>query len=146
VVLHEMLTLSPLFRADHDLAILHKVMEMPIPPPSASRPEVPPVLDAIVMKALERDPERRYATAAALARELDEFVVASRLRVDDVARFLRSVGPLLAPPREALAELRAAAAAAMVTEAGATRTKRDLWQRLRMSLFGRRRVWRRATK
>jgi serine/threonine protein kinase len=35
VVLHEMLTLSPLFRADHDLAILHKVMEMPIPPPSA---------------------------------------------------------------------------------------------------------------
>jgi len=34
----------------------------------------------------------------------------------------------------------------MVTEAGATRTKRDVWQRLRMSLFGRRRVWRRATK
>jgi serine/threonine-protein kinase len=146
VVLHEMLTLSPLFHADHDLAILHKVMEMPIPAPSASRPEVPPALDAIVMKALERDPERRYATAAAMARALDEFVVASQLHVDDVVLFLRSVQPLLTPPRAALEELRAAAVAAMVTEPAAPRTKRDILQRLRMSLFGRRRTWRRAKK
>jgi serine/threonine-protein kinase len=138
VVLHEMLTLSPLFGADHDLAVLHKVMEMPIAPPSASRADVPAALDAIAMKALERDPERRYATAAAMARELDEFVVASHLRVDDVARFLRSVEPLLAPPRAALDELRAAAAVALPTQVAA-RTKRDIFKRLRMSLFGRRR-------
>jgi serine/threonine protein kinase len=139
VVLHEMLTLSPLFRADHELAVLHKVMEMPIPPPSASRADVPPVLDAIVMKALERDPDRRYATAAAMGRDLEEFVVASRLHVDDVIRFLRSVEPLLAPPRAALDELRAAAIASMTTEPAAPRTRRDLFQRLRMSLFRRRR-------
>ena len=138
VVLHEMLTLTPLFRADHDLAVLHKVMEMPIPLPSALRADVPPILDAIVMRALERDPEQRYATAAAMARDLDEFVVASRLRVDDVVHFLRSIEPLLAPPRAALDELRAAAVAAMKTEV-APRTKRDIFQRLRMSIFGRRR-------
>jgi serine/threonine protein kinase len=136
VVLHEMLTLAPLFRAEHDLAVLHKVMEMPIPLPSAARADVPPALDAIVMKALERDPDQRYATAAAMARDLDEFVVASRLHVDDVILFLRSVEPLLTTPRAALDELRAAAAAAMSTEVVA-RTKRDIFQRLRMSLFGR---------
>jgi serine/threonine protein kinase len=137
VVLYEMLTLAPLFAADHELAVLHKVMEMPIPPPSASRAEVPPVLDAIVLKALERDPERRYAGAAAMARELDEFVVTSRLRVDDVARFLRSVEPLLAPPRAALDQLRAAGAPALPTQV-MPRTKRDLFRRLRRSIFGRR--------
>jgi eukaryotic-like serine/threonine-protein kinase len=144
VVLHEMLTLSPLFRADHELAILHMVMQMPIPLPSASRADVPPALDAIVMKALERDPERRYATAAAMARDLDEFVVSSRLHVDDVVHFLRSVEPLLAPPQAALDELRAAAVAAMVAEPAAPRTTRHLWQRLRTSLFGRRRASRGA--
>jgi serine/threonine-protein kinase len=134
VVLHEMLLLAPLFAADHELAVLHKVMEMPIPPPSASRADVPPALDAIVMKALERDPKKRYATAAQMAHDLDDFVVASRLRVDDVVRFLRSVEPLLAPPRAALDELRAAAEA-LPTQV-ARRTKRDLFRRLRLSLFG----------
>ena len=132
-----MLTSTPLFRADHELAVLHRVMEMPIPRPSASRAEVPPALDAIVMKALERDPDRRYATAAEMARDLDSFVVTSQLLVEDVVAFLRSVEPLLAPPRAALEELRAAAAGAMPTKA-VTRTKRDLFRRFRMSLFGRR--------
>ena len=96
------------------------------------------MLDAIVMKALERDLDRRYATAAAMARDLDEFVVTARLHVDDVAHFLSSVESLLAPPRAALDELRAAAIAAMVTEPAAPPTKRDLLRRLRLSLFGRR--------
>jgi serine/threonine-protein kinase len=136
VVLHEMLTSTPLFRADHELAVLHRVMEMPIPLPSASRPDVPAALDAIVMKALERDPDRRYSTAAAMARDLDSFVVTEQLLVEDVVAFLRRVEPLLTPPRAAVEELRAAAAAALPTKV-VTRTKRDLFRRLRMSLFAR---------
>ena len=38
VVLHELLTLAPLFAADHDLGILHKVMSMPIAAPSRAGP------------------------------------------------------------------------------------------------------------
>ena len=90
-----MLTLSPLFGADHDLAILHKVLSMPIRRPSETRPDVPPALDAIVMKALQRDPTLRYASAAEMARDLDEFVVGAHLHVDDVVSFLRGVEPLL---------------------------------------------------
>jgi hypothetical protein len=45
---------------------------MPIPPPSALRPEVPFSLDTIVLKMLERDSSRRYQTGQALADDLEE--------------------------------------------------------------------------
>ena len=76
---------------------------MPIPRPSEIRPDVPPALDAIVMKALQRDPALRYATAAEMARDLDEFVVGTRLHVDELVRFLREIEPLLNAPRPSIA-------------------------------------------
>jgi serine/threonine-protein kinase len=133
VVLHEMLTLQPLFAADHELAVLHRVLEMPIPLPSATRADVPPALDAIVMKALQRDRDLRYASAADMARDLSEFVVGSRFHIDDVALFLREIEPLLAAPSRATAP----SAATQTTELAAATTKRDLVHRFRMSPLGR---------
>jgi eukaryotic-like serine/threonine-protein kinase len=137
VILHEMLTLSPLFGADSELAVLHKVMEMPIAPPSASREDTPPALDAIVMKALERDPDRRYASAAQMARDLDEFVVGAHLHVDDVIHFLREVDPLLNQPRPSLASLGVPPTATMATDPATADTKRDLLRRFRNWSLGR---------
>jgi len=91
VVLHEMLSLEHLFAGDSDLVTVKKVLEMKIPLPSARRPDVPPALDAIVMKALERDRDRRYASAGAMARDLDELVVSARVHVDEVVAFVASV-------------------------------------------------------
>ncbi len=91
VVLHEMLSLEHLFAGDSDLVTVKKVLEMKIPPPSARRPDVPPTLDAIVMKALERDRDRRYASAGAMARDLDELVVSSHVHVEEVVAFVASI-------------------------------------------------------
>jgi len=137
VVLHELLTLSPLFGADHDLAVLHKVLEMPIRRPSETNPDVPPELDAIVMKALQRDPALRYASAAEMVRDLDTFVVGAQLHVDDVIRFLREIEPLLNPPRVSIAALRAASMGEMATEPAAAPTRMDFMHRLRVSPVGR---------
>ena len=137
VVLHEMLTLSPLFAADHELGVLHKALEMPIPRPSEIRPDVPPALDAIVMKALQRDPALRYATAAEMVRDLDAFVVGTRLHVDELVRFLREIEPLLNAPRPSLGGREASSVGTMTTEAAARTTKVDLVHRLRMSRLGR---------
>jgi serine/threonine-protein kinase len=138
VVLYETLTLAPLFAADTDLATLHKVLEMPIAPPSWSRQDVPLELDRIVMKALERDPGRRYASAAQMARALEEFVVASRLRIDEVVDFVRAAEPLIAPPRtSASIPVVSASVGSLPTAPEAANTKLDLALRIRMSPIGR---------
>ena len=137
VVIYEALTLAPLFAADTDLATLHKVLEMPIAPPSWSRHEVPMELDRIVMKALERDPARRYPSAAQMGRALEEYVVAAHLHTEDVVSFLRDAEPLLAQPKQSIQPLMAGSVGSMPTTPEAENTKRDLALRLRMSPLGR---------
>ncbi len=66
VVMYELLTSRRLFDGHDDLETLTRVRELPIPRPSRANPRVSPQLDAIVMTALERDPSRRWNSAAAL--------------------------------------------------------------------------------
>jgi eukaryotic-like serine/threonine-protein kinase len=74
VVLWELLTLHRLFRRDQDLDTLDAVSKLEIRPPSALCPELPPELDQIVLRALSRDPEKRYATARELSHALTRFI------------------------------------------------------------------------
>jgi TonB family protein len=71
VVLHELLTGDRLFRGDTDINILEKVRNADVAPPSRSNPEVPKNLDAVVLKALAKDPDDRYTNASDLLRDLD---------------------------------------------------------------------------
>jgi serine/threonine protein kinase len=70
-VLWELLAGRKLFRGKSDFQTLKNVAEMEVPPPSSIRPDVPPELDRIVARALAREPAERYATAQAMADELD---------------------------------------------------------------------------
>src|SRR6185369_6931101 len=71
VVLHELLTGQRLFRGDTDINVLEKVRSADVAPPSKVNPEVPQNLDAVVMKALAREPDERYANASDMLRDLD---------------------------------------------------------------------------
>jgi eukaryotic-like serine/threonine-protein kinase len=66
VVLYELLTGKRLFDAPEQGTILENIRSMPIPPPSRENPDVRADIDQIVLKALERDPDRRWRTAAAM--------------------------------------------------------------------------------
>jgi serine/threonine protein kinase len=66
VVMYELLTGRRLFDAPEQGEILDRVRTMPIPPPSQVNPDVSPALDEIVLKALQRDPNQRWQTAAAM--------------------------------------------------------------------------------
>jgi serine/threonine protein kinase len=72
--LYELLTLQPPFigqRRDQLLAqILHKEPKIP----RQVNPKVPVDLETICLKALEKDPDRRYQTAGALAEDLRRYV------------------------------------------------------------------------
>ena len=70
VIAHELLANRPLFQGKDEMATLENVRVMPVSPPSAWRPDVPPEIDSIVMTALERDPEHRWQRAHALREAL----------------------------------------------------------------------------
>jgi len=73
VVLWETLAGTRLFKADNEAASLRLTLTGEVRPLSSVRPELPQALDAIVGRALERDPKARYATAAAMAGEIRVF-------------------------------------------------------------------------
>jgi serine/threonine-protein kinase len=70
-----MLAGRPLFLRNNDAATLYAIMNAPIPAPSTLRPEVPPQLDKIVMRALARRRSDRFDTAEQMAAALDDFMV-----------------------------------------------------------------------
>jgi eukaryotic-like serine/threonine-protein kinase len=75
ILMHEALTLEYLFFGEGGpLGAIYRVMEMPIPRLAERRPDVSPALDAIVMRALARDRDQRYPSAADMARDLDAVV------------------------------------------------------------------------
>jgi TonB family protein len=77
-VLFEMLTAKKLFAGDSELSILDQVREARIVAPSTHNDEITPEIDAIVMKALQKDPADRYQTAGDIAREIDGILYSFR--------------------------------------------------------------------
>ncbi len=72
--LWELVTATRLFGKRTEIEVLQAAINEQIPLPSSVRKSVPPVLDEIVMRALERDPEDRYPTARAMGRELTAYI------------------------------------------------------------------------
>lgn len=67
IVLWEVLASKRLFKAENEAATLSRVLNAPITSTREYAPEVSPEIDAVCLKALERDPELRFATAADFA-------------------------------------------------------------------------------
>ncbi|WP_233605322.1 serine/threonine protein kinase, partial [Corallococcus sp. AB030] len=74
VVLHECLTGMRLFYAKSAEAMMNAVLSGDVPPPSRVNKEVPPELDAIVLKALAKRREDRYGTTLEFARAIERAV------------------------------------------------------------------------
>jgi serine/threonine protein kinase len=72
VVLWETLLGQRLFVADNDAAIISFILSRPIDPPSRVDFDVPAAYDAVVMRALERDPAKRFTTALEMAEALEQ--------------------------------------------------------------------------
>ena len=102
-VLYAMLTACPPFRAENTYETLRQVVESAPVRPSQIVATVPPDLEAICLRCLEKRKESRYASAMHLA--------------DDLERFLRGKptrarAPVKTPPADALASCALVASAA----------------------------------
>ena len=73
ILLFEMLTRRNPFEDENDLSTLERVREARVVPPRRVVAEVPAELERICLKALQRDPAERYASAAQMQAELEAF-------------------------------------------------------------------------
>lgn len=74
IVLWELLANDRLFTGSNEAAILRKVRDCQVPPIRKINPTVPAELERIVMKALAKDRNVRYQTAANFHRDLNRFL------------------------------------------------------------------------
>lgn len=71
VVLWEALTGARMFKGDDVPSVVYSIMNDVVPPPSEIAPHLGRAFDAIVMRGLDRDPEKRWPTARELAVALE---------------------------------------------------------------------------
>ncbi len=105
VVLYETLIGDRLFRGESDVQTLAWVREARVVPPSHRRPGIPAELDAVCLKALARNREDRFQTAADFEAALDPLVRAFDFGPTQLAAFIGSINapkppvPLSSLPR-----------------------------------------------
>ena len=110
--LYEVLCLRPPFEGSDLGEIVQQVLTKDPPPLRRGRRRVPRDLETIVLRTLEKDPSRRYQTAAELARDLMLFAEGAAIRA-------RPIGPLARSWRRIRRHrLRAALAAGLVVACG----------------------------
>ncbi len=72
--LYELLTLQPPFRGERRDQVLAQIIHKEPQPPRKINKKVPVDLETICLKALEKDPDRRYQTAGQMAEDLRRYV------------------------------------------------------------------------
>ena len=85
LTLYELLVLRPAFDSPDRVALSEQIKTVEPPRPRSIDPRVPRDLETIVLKAIEKDPKARYASAEALAEDLRRFL-------DDQPILARRVG------------------------------------------------------
>ncbi len=108
IILYQLTTGKHPFRGETDVITLQNIVsDRPIIPPRAYDKDYPKPLESVVMRALERDPDKRFQTAGDLEGALDRVFPPSvgRVRSEDVGKFATSLlGPRGEERRAALKE------------------------------------------
>jgi eukaryotic-like serine/threonine-protein kinase len=93
VVLYECLTGLKMFSGDNDLAIMNNIIEGKIYPPSYFREDVPEEVETIIMRALEKDRQKRYQNANDMQFDIDTFLARHEFTPSNVhlSNFMKQV-------------------------------------------------------
>jgi serine/threonine protein kinase len=88
-ILYELLTGRLPFAGSSMRDVLMQVQAVEPTPPRRLRPTIPPDLELVCLKCLQKDPARRYATAAALAEDLERWLRGEPIGIRPVSAWRR---------------------------------------------------------
>ncbi|CAN5482737.1 Stk1 family PASTA domain-containing Ser/Thr kinase [soil metagenome] len=105
-LVYELLTGRPPFVGDSPVAVAYQHVREQAAPPSDHDTDLPPAIDAIVMKALAKRLEDRYQSAGAMRSDIERYLagrpveaVAAPAPVVDTPQASPVVAPVATPPR-----------------------------------------------
>ena len=108
VIMHEVLLGRPLFRAKDDEHTVSRILMADVPRPTQVREDCPQGLEEVIMKALVRDRDQRYQSAAEMVKDLEACIEGLGLELSP-ERFRAELFPLwesiAADEQQRLAEL-----------------------------------------
>ncbi|HEX8954089.1 MAG TPA: serine/threonine-protein kinase, partial [Polyangia bacterium] len=107
IMLYELTLGKRLYQGKSDFEVLKQIVEGTVTPPSEIDKEFPKPLEEIVMRALEKEKEKRYQTARDIQADLESLVRADRMHVSPIAlaRFMEETfGQKIEAWREAQAK------------------------------------------
>jgi eukaryotic-like serine/threonine-protein kinase len=92
-VLYEWVTGYKLFTGENEMAILRSIIDGKIYPPSYFKEDVPEHVERILMKALEKDRERRYQSAWEMQFDIDTYLAGSEFTPSNIhlSNFLKQI-------------------------------------------------------
>lgn len=88
-LLYTLLAERPPFAGRTSLELMSNILNTDPKPPSEFRRTVPSQLEAICLKALEKSPERRYASALAMGEDLQRFLAGEPVLARSPSRWMR---------------------------------------------------------
>ena len=92
-VVYEWVTGYKLFTGENEMAILKSIIDGKIYPPSYFKEDVPEAVERILMKALEKDKEKRYQSAWEMQFEIDTYLASSEFTPSNIhlSNFLKQI-------------------------------------------------------
>ena len=130
LTLYELLTLRPAFETSNRAELLRQIGHDEPPPPRQLDPKIPRDLETIVLKAIAKEPGRRYGTAGELADDLRRFLADRPIEARRMRWWERAGRWCRRNPAVALSSI--VAAAALVTGLAVSLWQ---WQRANASLL-----------
>lgn len=76
ILLYQMVTGQVPFNGETPIAVYFKQLRDEPPPPSALNPNIPPSIERVILRTLDKDPRRRYRTAEAVAQAFHKALMA----------------------------------------------------------------------
>ncbi|MFT7464129.1 MAG: serine/threonine protein kinase [Pseudohongiellaceae bacterium] len=149
VTLYELLTLHQPFAGKNVAVVLRNIITKDPPVPTSLNPRIPKDLETIVLKAMEKDPDRRYQSAEEFGQDLRHFLNYEPITARPLGLVARSVR---AVRRHRVAVALATMGVALATvlllvalgQVGGGSHRLDATERLRRSLEGQERIDHRA--